>query len=139
MRVPFHAINKILVVFVALFLLSSGSSLVATAQAKETTIPPVRLEDWKKSTQAEQRAFLLGLATMLELEKEWQGKHPLPLKQSLVNSWTQGLNGVTFTQLTEFIDEYSTQHPDELDKQVVEILWFKYVQPHVTAQKKAGR
>lgn len=101
-------------------------------RAEAVNCPVVRLENWRNSPRNEKLAFLFGLATMLELEKEWQHNKPLPIKQSVVGSWVRGLDGVTLGQMCDALDKYVAQHPDQLERSVLETLGSIYVRPKMT-------
>ena len=112
------------------------SGVPAAESVKADQLPALRLTHWKASTVDEQNAFLFGFATMLDLEKEWQGKKPLGIKQSLTGSWVKGLSGVTVKQMREAVDGYIAANPQDGERQVVEVLWFHFVQPKLSAQEK---
>lgn len=94
-------------------------------------MPGVRIKHWQSSSVEEKGAFLFGFVTMMELEKEWQGK-PLPLKQSLTSCWVKGLAGVTIKDMRDAVDTYAAAHPEDGERQVVEVLWLHFVQPKLT-------
>ena len=97
-------------------------------------ISGVTVQVWKDSSDQEQKAFLLGFMTMLEMEKRWQGKNQLPFKQSLVSSWSMGLSDLTFDQIDATLDNYAINNPQDMQRQVVEVLWFQLVQPKLIQQ-----
>jgi hypothetical protein len=103
---------------------------------KADQTPAVRLSHWKSSSVAEQNSFLFGFVTMLGLEKEWRQGKELPVKQSLANCWIKGFNGVTIQQMREAIDAYAAAHPEDTERQVVEVLWIGFVQPKLSAQER---
>ncbi len=107
-----------------------GVALVPAAEA--TQVPLVRLKDWRDSTDHERYSFLVGFVTALDMEREWQGAKPLPLQQSLVGNWGRGLHGITLRAINDNINAYIAANPDDLNRPVVEYLWFTYVQPKVT-------
>ena len=102
---------------------------------EKVTNTGVTLTAWNDSTQQEKYAYLLGLMTMVEMEKNWQGENPLPFKQSLASSWSIGLSDMTFKQIADTVDNYAAAHPDEGQRQVVEVLWFQLVQPKIAFSK----
>ena len=100
--------------------------------AQEASQVAVSLKTWKDSTEQERYGFLVGFMSMLELEKKWQGDKPLSLKQSLVPSWSKGLSDISLKQIHDTINEYIAANPGDMDRQVVEVMWFKFAQPKVT-------
>ena len=103
---------------------------------KADQMPAVRLSHWKSSSVAEQNSFLFGFVTMVALEKEWRQGRDLPVKQSLGGCWLKGLTGVTIQQMREAIDAYAVAHPEDMERQVVEVLWMSFVQPKLSAQER---
>ena len=112
---------------------SSGQSL---AKVEAVGCPILRLEHWQRSTTEEKMAFLLGFASMLELEKEWQYTPSLPLSQSTVGSWVRGLDGVTLGDMCRALDTYAARNPDKLDRSVLETLGIIYVKPKLTPAER---
>ena len=96
------------------------------------SFPVITLGEWKDSSQDARYGFLIGFATALELEREWQGGRPLPLEQSLNNSWMNGLEGRTFKQISDQVTAYVQANPQEKDRPLVEYLWNTFAQPKVT-------
>ena len=105
--------------------------------APGTTTPTVTMKTWKMSSEAERYSFLAGFVTMLELEREWQGANAVPIKQSLIGSWSQGLSNVSIRTMDEDIEAYINSSDANMDRLVVDFLWFNYVQPTVT--EKIGK
>ncbi len=127
MRKPLIAILGLLTI-----LMLSAPALAENLSSSDAKHPGVSLEAWKNSTQAEKYAFLLGLMSMVEMEKTWQGEHPLPFKQSLIPSWSAGLADLSFEQISATVDSYIVANPGNMKRQVLEVLWFQLVQPKLT-------
>ena len=114
---------------------ASRSSLAETsAQEGAGEVPLVTLRHWKESTPNERYAFLIGFVTMLELEKEWQGKDGrglLPFDQSLINSWVEGFAYRPLTEMYNEINNHLARHPGDQDRAVAEVMWFTLVKPRL--------
>lgn len=100
----------------------------ALGQARE--VPLVTGEHWVKSTAQERKAFLVGAATIMELEQEVQGTPPPPPNKSLVDVWCRGLSHFTFDQMAKAIDDWYAAHPDRLSRPVVEVMWYELAKPN---------
>ena len=101
-------------------------------QLQATHAPVVQMRHWQASTREEKLAFLAGMVTMLELEKEWQrrdGRKPLPFDKSLIPAWANGLNGQTLEAVMAALDAHAKTTPQDMNKPVVEVLWYLYAQP----------
>lgn len=122
-------------VLVALPLPVQAADSLATFEA--VNCPVVRLEHWSNSSHNEKLSLLLGFASLLEMEKEWQGRSPLPIKQSTIGTWVRGLAGNTLGQMVESVDAYVAQHPEQMETPVFEVLGRIYVHPILTREEKA--
>lgn len=97
---------------------------------KQGSAPVITLKMWDSSSELEQYAFLAGIVSVFELEKEWQGqKGILPLRQSMVGSWCTGLDGMSLTQIRSAVNSYSMNNPSKQDRLVLDVLWSELVQP----------
>ncbi|WP_034636261.1 hypothetical protein [Desulfovibrio cuneatus] len=115
------------------------NSAGATPQLRADHAPVVQMRHWQASTKEEKQAFLAGMVTMLELEKEWQrrdGRKPLPFDKSLNSAWMHGLNGQTLDSLINVLDAHAKAKPQDMNRPVVEVLWYLYAQPAKDAAKK---
>lgn len=116
----------------------AGSLVLATALAvsvpalaADYQIPVVTGEHWTQSSPQERKAFLVGAATIIELDQEVQGA--TPAKNSTIDAWAHGLSGYTFDQMVAAIDKWYADHPDKLRRPVVEIMWYDLAQPNLGA------
>lgn len=102
--------------------------IAAPALAADYEIPVVTGEHWTKSTPQERKAFLLGAATIIELDQEVQGAHPA--KNSTIDAWAKGLSPFTFDQMAAAIDTWYAAHPDQVSRPVVAVMWYELAKPH---------
>jgi hypothetical protein len=112
------------------FLACSFLMLVSvTARAEE--IPVVTGEHWTKSTEQVKKAYLVGMANLLLIESAYEGASPPPDTQSIVPRFIKGLKGQghTLDSVREGLDKWYAEHPDKLQRPVIEIIWFEMVQP----------
>ena len=106
----------------------------AASNERQGSAPVVTLKMWDSSSELEQNAFLAGVVSMFELEKEWQGqKGILPLRQSMIGGWCSGLDGMSLKQLRSAVNSYSMNNPREQDRLVLDVLWSELVQPKLKA------
>ncbi len=104
-------------------------ALPAVARAaEEHEIPVVTGVHWTKSTPQERKAFLVGAATIIELEQEVQG--PNPPGKSTIDTWCKGLSHFTFDQMAAAIDAWYSAHQDRLDRPLVEVMWYELAKPN---------
>lgn len=118
---------------------SANSQLREALGQDALTFPVVTMKDWKESSPESRMSFLVGFVTVVQMEKLWQGKAPLPLEDSLNSSWVKGLDGIPLTDIYAHINTYADENPTELDLPVVEYMWYAYVQPVVTEKVSAQK
>lgn len=115
----------------------------AVSQADALDFPVVTLKHWTAGTDAFRYGFLIGFTSAIEMEKEWQGNKPLPLEESLTQTWARGFDHVTLKEIGNNINGYIAANPNNLDMPLVEYLWYAYAQPQVnekvSGRKMAGR
>lgn len=105
------------------------------AQAQEkTTFPIITGENWVNATEGERLAFIAGLTTMVELEKEVQGDNLPPVQKSLIPSWVRGLSRYTLKEIVAAMDKVFATKPDLKSKPVVEVLWYEVAIPETPAK-----
>lgn len=98
-------------------------------------VPIVTGELWTKSSEQAKKAYLVGIANMLQIEWAYEGTNPPSDAQSLVPRLVKGLKGQTLDTVREGLDRWYAAHPDRLQRPVIETLWFEMVVP---ALQKAG-
>lgn len=98
-------------------------SMIGATVANAHELPIVTGADWVASTDRERGAFLLGMATVIELEKQVQGIDPPFADHTLIDTWVKGLSPYTIRELRTMLDQYFVDHPDQMDRPVVEVLW----------------
>jgi len=107
----------------------------------EFAIPLVTLKHWKDSNPGERYSFLIGFLTMMELEKEWQGKDSrpvLPFDQSLIGAWARSVENRPLTEIYHDLNRYAANNPGDLGRPVAEVMWFLFAQPRMSAQNPTG-
>lgn len=105
--------------------------LAVPALAADYDVPVVTGEHWTKSTVQERKAFLIGAATIIELEQEVQGATPPP--KTTIDVWCKGLSAYNFDEMLAAIDRWYAANPDKVARPVVEVMWYELAKP------KAGK
>ena len=104
------------------------SVAVAVPALAQNKLPVVTGVNWQQSTPQERKAFLVGAATIIELDHEVQGQ--TPAKNSTINAWALGLSHFTFDQMVAAIDKWYAEHPDQATRPVVEVMWYELAKPN---------
>lgn len=108
----------------------------ALSDVSAVSCPVLTLKHWQASSENEKMAFLLGLASFLELERWWQHDQPLPVSRSITQSWVKGLAGTTLGQMATALDSYVEKYPDRLDEPVLKVLGRMYVRAAMSPAEK---
>jgi len=106
------------------------------ADVSAVSCPIVRLKHWQSSGDKEKLSFLFGIASMLEMEREWQNGQPLPVSRSIVQPWVKALSGKTLGQIAEALDAYIKQYPDRLEEPVLKALGELYVRDALSPKER---
>ncbi|WP_156921831.1 hypothetical protein [Desulfovibrio inopinatus] len=84
-------------------------------------VPEVNGKVWMDANQPEKLGYILGIATMVELEQDAQGENPAT--NSLINGWVRRLSPYTIKEIVQKLDQFYQTNPNFMDRQVVEVLW----------------
>ena len=101
--------------------------LAGVAYADEVAM--VTGEHWVKSSDEQKKAYLIGVANVLQIEQAYQASSPPTDAQSLVPRWAKGLKGQTLDSVRERLNRWYAAHPDQLKRPVLETIWFEIVVP----------
>lgn len=108
-------------------------ALSGTANADEVLI--VTGEHWMKSSDDVKKAYLIGIANVLQIEHAYEGANPPTDAQSLVPRLARGLKGQTLDSVRERLNRWYAEHPDQMQRPVLGTIWFEVVVP---ALSKSG-
>ena len=119
--------------------LALGPVLVAAALAwsgaHAQEVPLVTGEHWVKSSEPVKKAYLVGMANILQVEAAHQAGNAPTDAQSIVARAVRGLRGHTLDGVRERLDRWYAANPDRLQRPVVETLWFEMVMPGLQSQR----
>ena len=104
-------------------------AVVAWGSAVADEVPLITGEHWVKSTVEQKKAFLIGIANVVLVETAYEGTNPPPDAQSIVPRMVKGLKSQTLDSVREALDKWYAAHPDQLQRPVVETIWFEMVVP----------
>lgn len=114
--------KSLLAVFAALLLLASG-----VARAEE--IPLVTGVHWTSASVEQKKAYLIGIANIMQLEAAYEAGHPPGDGQSVIPRFVRGLKGQTLDSVRQALDTWYAGHADQLQRPVIETIWFELVVP----------
>jgi len=104
---------------------------MAWGSARADDIPIVTGEHWTKATDLEKKAYLVGVANVLQIEVAYNGSNPPSDAQSIVPRFAKGLKGGghTLDSVRQGVDKWYAANPDKTQRPVIEIIWFEMVVP----------
>ena len=97
--------------------------------ARADEVPLVTGKHWIDSSEQQKKAYLIGIANVLQVEIAYQAGNPPSDAQSLVARFAKGLKGQTLDTVREQLDRWYAAHPDKLQRPVIETIWFEIVVP----------
>ena len=97
--------------------------------ARADEVPIVTGEHWTKSSDDLKKAYLVGIANVLQVEHAYEANNPPADNQSLVPRLAKGLKGQTLDSVRGRLDRWYAAHPDRLQRPVLETIWFEIVVP----------
>lgn len=105
------------------------AAAISWGSARAQEIPLVTGEQWTRSTEPMKRVYLIGLANVMQVETAYQAGNAPPDSQSLIPRAVRGLKGQTLDTVRDGLDRWYAAHPDQLQRPIVETLWFEMVVP----------
>jgi len=108
---------------------------VASGTARAQEIPLVTGEHWMKSSDEMKKAYLVGVANIVHVQLAYEGATPASDAQSILPRMVKGLKGQTLDSVRDGLTKWYAQHPNQMQRPVIETLWFEMVVPGL---KKAG-
>ena len=125
---PFHCLKQYL--FGALLAVSVCTGAQAQSIADDPDAPIATGEHWTTAQPNAKAAYLLGIVNFLEIEQAMQGGTPPGDDVSLVPVMVRGLKDMTLRQIGDALDDWYANHPDQLSRPVLEVIWFELAEPN---------
>ena len=103
--------------------------------AMAADIPLADGTQWVKSTEEVKKAYLIGISNVIQLEVAYQADNPVPEGRSLAPRAAKGMTGQTLSSVLESLDKWYGAHPEQLQRPVLETIWFEMVVPGLKTKK----
>lgn len=97
------------------------------AHAQE--VPMVTGEHWTASTEAAKKAYLVGIANLVQVETAFYAANPPSDSQNFVPRLARGLKGETLDSVRQGLDRWYAANPGRLQRPVLETIWFEMAVP----------
>jgi len=115
--------------------LSIAMASVTTVPVQAAEIPMVTGEQWTRSSEDVQKAYLVGVANLTQVENAYFEGNPPSDKQSFVPRLVKGMQGQTLDSVREGLNRWYAANPGKLQRPVIETIWFEMAVPGLQKNK----
>ena len=103
--------------------------MVLSVSARADEVLLVTGEHWTKSSEELKKAYLVGIANVVQVETAYHAASPPSDAQTIVPRLAKGLKGHTLDSVRQGLDSWYAAHPDQLQRPVIETIWFEMAVP----------
>ena len=103
--------------------------------ARAADLPVVTGEHWTTSTEAVKKAYLIGIANLMQVELAYYAGSPPTDAQNFVPRLAKGLQGQTLDTVRDGLDRWYAANPGKLQRPVLETIWFEMAVPGLQKTK----
>nr|WP_315594644.1 hypothetical protein [uncultured Cupriavidus sp.] len=108
---------------------------VGTNLARADEIPLVTDKHWTDSSDQMKKAYLVGIANLVQVEEAYHAGHAPSDSSSIVPRFSKGLKGHSIDSVRQGLDRWYAAHPDQLQRPVIETIWFEMILPGLSGNK----
>ena len=108
---------------------------MASSLAIADEVPLVTGKQWTESTEQMKKAYLVGIANVVQVDVAYHASNVPPDSQTIVPRLARGLKGQTLDSVRDGLDRWYAAHPDRLQRPVLETIWFEMVVPGLQGKK----
>lgn len=108
---------------------------MASGVASADEVPLVTGKQWTESTEQMKKAYLVGIANVVQVDVAYHAGNVPPDSQTIVPRLARGLKGQTLDSVRDGLDRWYAAHPDRLQRPVLETIWFEMVVPGLQVKK----
>jgi len=132
--------TKVAVTMVCALIIGTGlsgavladSAPVAEAKAELDEAKLLRGELWKRLGRDEKLAYLWGVFTVVEVERQLMAAEPSLTVENFSAKAAEAEQGKTLEELMEIIDGFYQENPDKEDLSVIRVVWDVTIVPNIT-------
>lgn len=108
---------------------------VLSSSARAQEVPLATGEHWTKSSEETKKAYLVGMANIVQVEMAYEGANSASDAQSVLPRMVKGLKGQTLDTVREALNKWYAAHPDQMQRPIIETIWFEMVVPGLQKTK----
>lgn len=141
--------NRLAIIILALTMLFPGIPAYAdgdSAQVAADVKDPVGKftgKYWIKTPQEAKEAYLFGIESAVQIENSIKDKlsdsksrkDRAYILSPFVKGWMKAFVSTGRTQIIKEVDDWYNSHPDQLNRPVLDVIWYELVQPRLTGEK----
>ncbi len=109
--------------------------VVTCSSAGAADVPLVDGTLWVKSSDEVKQAYLVGLANMVQVEATYHADNPQVAASGFSPRVASGMKNQTLGSTRQALDQWYAAHPEQLQRPVVETIWFEMVVPALPKTK----
>ena len=102
---------------------------MAAAPVRAAEVQMITGEQWTQSSEAVKKAYLIGLANMVQVQTAYHGTNPPTDAQSFIPRLAKGMQGQTLDSVRQNLDRWYAANPTKLKRPVLDIIWFEMAVP----------
>ncbi|MDM0048537.1 hypothetical protein [Variovorax sp. J22R115] len=102
---------------------------MAAAPVRAAEVQMVTGEQWTQSSEAVKKAYLVGVANIVQVQTAYHGANPPTDAQSFIPRLAKGMQGQTLDGVRENLDRWYAANPTKLKRPVLDIIWFEMAVP----------
>ncbi|EEA01438.1 conserved hypothetical protein [Burkholderia sp. H160] len=95
--------------------------------ARAESIPIVTGQQWMASTDDQKKAYLIGIANVIDVERAYAGN--MAKSDDIAQRFGMGMQGQTLDSVRQGLDSYYAANPAMIQHPVIETIWFQMVVP----------
>lgn len=110
-------------------------TLALATGSRADEVPLITGKQWTDSSEQTKKAYLVGIANLVQVDIAYHEGKPPPDSQSIVPRFARGLKGHSLDSVRQGVDRWYATHPDQLQRPVIETIWFEMVVPGLQTRK----
>lgn len=138
-------VKKSVVSLLLVLALASGVSIAGAQEGATDPVAQLTGAVWQKTSPDNKAAFLFGMDTAIAVEyavngkltesAAAKGKTPVSTLSPFEKAWGAAFKNMSRRQIIQEVDDWYAKNPGELDRPVMNVLWYQVIQPRVASQK----
>ena len=113
----------------ASFVAACVALAAASSAARAEEVPLVTGKQWSESSEQVKKAYLIGIANIVQVERAYHAGNVPSDAQSSLPRMSRGMQDQTLDSVRVGLDRWYASHQDQLQRPVIETIWFEMAMP----------